>query len=780
MTLLAPWFLLGLISMAVPLILHLRRSRRAQRIVFSTTQFFDEQFIRSARRARLQDLLLLFLRVALLAFFVLALAQPLIRTPGLAALLNLGGGGRQVGIVMDDSASMAAAGERGVLLERAKAGALAILDELSPVRGDKVTVVLAGQRDAGPQVLFDEPTTDLGAARQAIRDVKPTDLATDLTGAVQAAARVLGVVGGASGSGAGGEIYVFSDLAESALPVGPIAETGTRAALLMVATQAREPTPANLSVDAIQYGAARPMIRVPFTFRTLLTNHGPASRTATVSLTVDEEAVGQQEVDLPAGRSRIVRFTHRFTKPGWHSGRVSIAGGEGAEAESLTADDRRFFAVHVEDRLRLLAINGAPSHVAAQDELFFFRLALTVRPEDTAAATGVRVIDAPIIVDQITPVEVALPRLRDYRLVVMANVSNLSPTALEALETYVDQGGSLVITLGDRVDADAYNTWVGEHRLHGGLLPGRLVRLTETPAEPALPAAEESGGAFIAAIDETHPALAGFTRGDLGSLSSVRLAKSYEIEPRDADVLMRDATGRPILMERRMGQGRVMLFASTIDRDWTDFPVQPTYVPWLYRVVSYLAQQQTERANFVRTGQIVRLPASATRLQPLQVEKPDGEIGYPGTGTGRAVAGGRPDSRDASATSAAVFTETEQAGVYQVRSATEGESGPARLVFAANVPAEESVQRAVSREEIEAIGGDDTSVVYVDEPESVTDAGAMARHGYGLWGLLLRLALVVALVEPWVANRLSKRRAARVADALSHRDVLPADRRSVA
>ena len=769
MTLLAPWFLIGLAAMAVPLILHLRRSRRAQKIVFSTTQFFDERFVRSARRARLQDLLLLILRVALLAFFVLALTQPLIRTPGLAGLLSLGDGGRLVAIVLDDSASMTATSERGVLLERAKAGALAILNELAPVRGDKVTVVLAGQRDTGPQVLFDEPTTDLEAARQAVREVTPTDLATDLTGAVRAAARALGVDEAASGSGEGGEIYVFSDMAEPALPIGPIAEPGTRAGLLMVATRPEEPAPANLSVDAIQYGAARPMLRVPFTFRTLLTNHGPATRTATVSLMVDDEAVSRQEVDLPAGRSRIVRFTHRFTKPGWHCGRAVIAGGEGAEAESLTADDRRFFAVHVEDRLRLLAINGAPSHVAAQDELFFFRLALTVRPQDTAAATGARGIDAPIIVDQISPVEVALPRLRDYRLVVMANVSNLSPAALEALEKYVDQGGSLIITLGDRVDADAYNTWVGEHRLHGGLLPGRLVRLTETPAEPVLPAAGQAGAPFIAAVDETHPALAGFTRGDLGTLSSVRLTTRYQIQPRDADVLMRDATGRPILIERRFGQGRVMLFASTIDRDWTDFPVQPTYVPWLYRLVSYLAQQQTERANFVRTGQVVRLPTSATRLQPLQVERPDGKVGY-----------GRPDPRHTSAAAPTVFTETEQAGVYQVRSATEGESGPPRLMFAANVPAEESVQRAASREEIEAVAGDDTSVVYIHEPESVTDAGAMARHGYGLWNLLLRLALVVALVEPWVANRLSKRRAAQVADALSHRDVLPAEGRPAA
>ncbi|HUU10289.1 MAG TPA: BatA domain-containing protein [Phycisphaerae bacterium] len=768
MTLLAPWFLLGLLAVAVPLILHLRRSRRAQKIVFSTNQFFDEQFIRSARRARIQDLLLLVLRMALLAFFVLALAQPLIRTPGLAGLLGMGGGGRQVAIVLDDSASMTASGARGVLLERAKAGALAVIGELDPRRGDKATVVLAGLREVGPKVLFEKPTTDLEAVRLAIREAAPTDLATDVDAAVRAASVTLGVADAEAGASAGAEIYVFSDLQESAVPVGGMEGLDSRAGVLMVATRPDDGQPANLSVDAVQYGAARPMLHVPFTFRVLLTNHGPRSRTATATLVVDDEPVNQQEVELEAGRSRIIRFVHRFTKAGWHGGRIVLSGGDGAEAESLAADDRRYFAVHVEDRLRLLAINGAPSHVAAQDELFFLRLALTVRPEAGAGKAGVAVVDAPILVDQITPVEVALPRLRDYRLVVMANVANLSPAALEALEKYVDQGGSLLITLGDRVDPKVYDAWVGKHRLHGGLLPGRLTRLVEAEAESALPAGPDQDAGFVASVDETHPALAGFGTGGLGSLTSVRFTRRFDIEPLDADVLMRGPAGEPLLLERRAGQGRVLMFVSTIDRDWTNFPLQPTFVPWLYRVVSYMAQQQVQRGNFVRTGQVVALPASSTQVQTLQVDKPDGRVGY-----------GGPDPRDEAASAVAVFTETEGAGVYRLRPTTGGDAAAPTAMFAANLPAEESVQRYLGRDDLTGIAGD-AQVVYIDDPESVTEAGQVARLGLGLWNVLLGLALVVAVAEPWVANWLSKRRAARATDALGKRDVLPGAGRSAA
>jgi len=767
MTFLAPWFLVGLISVAIPLILHLRRSRRAQKIVFSTTQFFDEDFIRSARRARLQDLLLMILRMALLSFFVLALAQPLIRTRGLARVLGLGGGGRQVAIVLDDSASMAVPSERGVLLERARAGALSLVDGLSAARGDRATVVLAGQRETGPKVLFQEPTGDLESVRRAIRQVRLTDLGTDLAGAIQRGAEVLGVSDASSGGGGRGsrEIYVFSDFQESALPVEPALAIGSRGALLLVGTRPEARASTNLSVDAIQYGAARPMLGVPFTFRTILTNHGPVPRTATATLIIDDQTVSEKEVELPAARSRIVRFTHRLTEPGWHGGRVEVAGGEEAAAEAMSADSRRYFALHVEDRLRVLAINGAPSQLPARDELFFFRLALSVRPESATGPPAARGTDAPISVDEITPDQVALSRLRGYLLVEMANVANLSSEALEALERYVDQGGSLMITLGDRVSAETYNSWVGPHRLHGGLLPGRLGKLLRAPAgAPGVAAGQGEDAGFIAAIEDKHPALAGFDRGALGALSSVRFTSRYELESGDSQVLMRGPSGGALLLERRFGQGRVMLFAATIDRDWTNFPLQPTYVPWLYRMVSYLAQQHTGRANFVQTGQVVSLPASTTRLEPLRVDQPDGAAGY-----------GEPDPRDPSATAANAFTETERAGLYAVRSAGEPDTAPPRLLFAANIPPEESQARYLNREELEMMAGPEVPVAYIDEPESVTEAGSLARHGYGLWDLLLGVALLAALVEPWAANRLSRRRAARVADAMNRREVLPAE-----
>jgi hypothetical protein len=51
---------------------------------------------------------------------------------------------------------------------------------------------------------------------------------------------------------------------------------------------------------------------------------------------------------------------------------------------------------------------------------------------------------------------------------------------------------------------------------------------------------------------------------------------------------MRLADGTPLLLERVMGAGRVLLFTSSLDREWNDLPVQPAFVPLMAGVANHL------------------------------------------------------------------------------------------------------------------------------------------------------------------------------------------------
>ncbi|MDA1053999.1 MAG: BatA domain-containing protein [Planctomycetota bacterium] len=732
MTFLNPIFLIGLLSAAIPLIIHLSRSRRTKKIRFSTTRFLTDQFLRSYRMSRLKELWLLAARMALCALFAMALAQPLIRPSGQSFLL--GGQSRTVVLVVDNSASMGYVEDGETLLEQAKRAAGDLLDGLR--EGDHAAIVFAGRRDAGPEVVFDEPTPELGDVRQAIDMAKVESLGTDLSRAVVRAEELV-----QSGSStASREVYVLSDLQDAGWEL--LEEKTSGAAdvnFFFVSIRPRQPH--NLAVTAVQYAASRPMVGVPFSIKPHIRNQSDEVAGGDVELFIDDKKVGQQQIDaLSGGRWATPTFYHSFDEGGWHSGYVQVAD------ESLASDNRRYFAFEVLDSVKVLAVNGAPSGVHRLDEVFFLKAALG------ASATG----SSPIDVTMALPDSLAGSDLTGVRVVILANVESLSSQAVEKLETFVDQGGSLLVFLGDKVNASFYNqTLVGNNRMHGGLLPGRLTSIAGDPSA-------ETGEIRIGDTDDSHVVLAAFDDGTAGSLSSVTMKAVWDFEPGDSAVLMRTSTGAPLLCERSFGEGHVMLFASTCDRDWTNFPVRPAYLPWIYRLVGYLSQEPMGRQNFYNTGDSVPVQVSATEgLSQLLVKKPDGSIGNVGT-TG-----------DSSAPFA--FDDTRQAGVYSMYAPNSPDNAQ---IFVANLEsyesdltyldrvlsdsAESSSDKASIEQGIRDVLLPGRALVsYIDNPSRVAEASISARRGLRLWDVLLYLALAVALFEPWFANRISLRRIAK-------------------
>src|SRR5205823_5738563 len=136
------------------------------------------------------------------------------------------------------------------------------------------------------------------------------------------------------------------------------------------------------------------------------------------------------------------RFYHTFAAGGWHSGYVEV------EDTTLALDNKRYFALEVVDAVPVLAVNGSPSEVRRLDELFYLNLALT------ASAEGQQ---SPVKVDTVAPPALAGADLKKYPLVILANVESLPADAVEKLEEFAANGGSLLFFLGDKVNPAFYN-----------------------------------------------------------------------------------------------------------------------------------------------------------------------------------------------------------------------------------------------------------------------------------------------------------------------------------
>jgi hypothetical protein len=718
--------LIGLLAALIPLIIHLSRSRRTKKMRFSTTRFFTDQFLRSYRMSRIREVLLLVCRMALFALLGFGLAQPLLSTPALGALQP--GGSRGVVLVLDDSASMSYVEDGATLLDRARESAKKLVQGLRP--GDSASVILAGRRAGGPLRLFDRPTGRLDDVMQALDGVKPSGLSADLTEAI-AAAETQARAAAADAR----EIYVFSDLQESSWPDRPLRGDAGGPGIVVVQIRPKKPV-SNVGVTAVQLGAGRPMAGAPFTVRPLVTVAGERTEPPVVQLIVDGKKVGEQKVEmLQGGRWAAPWFHHTFTEGGWHSGKVEVA------ADAYPADDARYFAVEVPASVKILAVDGGPSSVEREDALFFLRRALTAAPEGRKS---------PIEVDAATPDSIANKDLSTYPLVILADVGRLSPDAVTKLEDYVAAGGGVFFFLGARVDAAFYNdNLLGAGRRDGGLLPGRLLRVQGAAA----PAKDSPDVAFIGDADFDHPGLAPFRDPSFGSLvgPSVAFKALWEIEAPPESVLMKASTGAPLLCEKAVGKGRVLVFTSSPDRSWTNFPIKPAYLPWTHQLAAYLTQGPLGRDAFHRTGDVVELTAEGGEPSaPLRVKKPDGRS-----------AGARWNDQ----TRAMEFDETEQPGVYAVETANGKPAG----LFAVNTENYESKlvylddslggppgaadRRAKIEAGLKQSRLANRSVAFVDDPAEAGRAGGFGDPNVWVWVLLAVLAVAVA--EPTLANRIS-------------------------
>lgn len=339
----------------------------------------------------------------------------------------------------------------------------------------------------------------------------------------------------------------------------------------------------------------------------------------------------------------------------------------------------------------------------AHDEVFFLATAL-------AAGQGRRLRVHGLAPDQLEA------RLREPRplagvdVVVLANVRAPAPDAATALTRRVEEGLGLLVTVGERVEARAYNDRLGE------LLP---LRLREAQVVGTAPGRTENRTEGLAPANLAHPALRGL--GDDLGLLGARTRRLFLLEPdaaREVDVALSFTSGAPALVTRAHGRGRVALLTTSVDRDWTDLPLRPGFVPLVERLVAYLdASQQGAAGAVLQVGEPRILPGdrAATVVTP----------------TGERLAA-VPDGQGQ-----AVFKDTWTPGHYTV------ERGPDEppLRFAVQVDPAES----------------DTTPHAVAGPQLAGDE-VLAAARYPRWRPLVLLVALLLLAESLLRWRATGRR----------------------
>ena len=679
MAFLAPLFFLGLAALSIPVLIHLTQREKKMVQQFPSLMFVRRIPYQTVRRRKLRDIALLCVRLAALLLIVGAFARPFLWRPNAATAI--GATAREVVVLLDQSYSMA----YGDRWDRAKAAARDAINRLGP--SDRASVVLFS---SGADIAL-RSTGEKDRLIASMDAATPTAAATRFGPALKVAGSIL-----AESPLPRKEAILISDFQRS----GWRGEEGARlpaGSTLTPVTIGGPLDKPNASVTSASLSRSTFSDQERVTVTAAVANRTIAPVTGdSLTLEIGGRAIQTLPLNIAPEGSASVAF-QPFTVPSKNM-RVTVRAGN----DALPTDNVFDLVISPSAPVRIVVVDSGNRPGAG---LYLMR----------ALAIG----DAPKF--EITSRQPAAVSDEDLRRasVVLLNDVDVNVGLGRRLQRFVQDGGGMFIAAGPRA------TWPQE----ADILPASL-------SQPIDKSRGES--ARVGALEYGHPVFEVFRAPRSGDFSTARFYayRSVAAAP-NTQVLARFDAGTPALVERKVGSGHVMLWASTLDLSWSDLPLKPVFLPFIHRSMVHLANY-TEPAPWLTIGQVFDPDASSAKAQA--------------TGRLALTPSGKRLPLEDEGSSAQVLELTEQ-GFYEIR----GQKANSDVtVVASNIdPAESDLTPVEPADIVTAATGSTGQNAQQAEADVPLTPEAQER-AQRLWWYLLATGILLLGVDTLFSNWLSK------------------------
>jgi hypothetical protein len=538
-----------------------------------------------------------------------------------------------------------------------------------------------------------EPTADAGRVDRVLATLKPGSAPTKYTPAFRMAAQIL-----AASEQARREIVLISDFHRVGFTPNDDVALPLRTSVRSVDVSRGESSDA--AVVSVALARQRDGARARATVTARVANLGATERSVDATLELAGRAAETRRMKLAPRTTSQVVFSSASVSAAATRASVRVT------ADSQPANDVFFFTIAEESGASALVLE--PPGARANQSLFLARAWAVA--DDPAVRVDVRSSTA------FTPAD-----LRGRTMIVL-NEADLPAGAVgEQMRTLVQGGAILVVVPGERGTVGLTPEW-------RAVLPASVG-----------PAADHVGrwasADFSNALFEPFR---GMGRADFSSVTMTRYRALNAVN--GAAVIARLDDGAPLLVERAFGTGRVMMWALSMDANWTDAPFHPLWVPLLHQLA-----RRSIAGNEVRSWFTAPHVLDLSREGSVVVEAPSGQ-------RTRIT----PDSSPRS-------VELRERGFYEVRGGSTA-IGAGRPV-AVNVDLAESDLSHFDPAELVASVTARSERGADASNRSLFDGTAQElERRQAVWWYLLFAAVLVLAAETVFSNRLS-RRAARQPEA---------------
>ena len=480
-----------------------------------------------------------------------------------------------------------------------------------------------------------------------------------------------------------------------------------------------EPNPTNVGITSVKPARDSVASGSPVKIDVGLSATGNVKPDQTVEFFLSENGKlvkrDQRTVTIENGGERLITFEIPAVTGRYQQGEFRLVG-----SDPLTIDDVGSLTVQTLPPLKLLIVAETPaiafywqsaidyvSSARITDFQTEFRLASQLRNGDLNR------FDVIYLINVTAPDELSWTRLRDF----------------------VDAGGGLGIFLGgvssalnpgaagNRINPLAYKT-----KSAHGVLPADLVASLPAAKAQSMDLRNSQHG-FLKRLDEA---------GVLTELGATEIFRVWKTEPLETAVVVARLDGPqalPVLIERRIGRGRVMLMTTSVDDpSWNDFVGSPLSFVFADQLTQYLSQQASLRCN-LQVGNEVALPLDRERkLKKAVLRMPDFKQ--------------RTQDIPADAKSL-LFRDLSVVGSYQVDSATA--ESDFHTGFSVNLPASESDLRRLETADLDALFGEGRYTVNRD-PGSLERNVQTGRMGKEMYSMVVGFLVVIFGLEQFTAT----------------------------
>jgi uncharacterized membrane protein len=589
------WFALG---GSIPIIIHLLHRQKFKRVRWAAMEFLLAALQKTRRRMQLENLLLLLLRILVMVLLALAVARPFFHEAPLSALR--GDSDTQHIFVIDTSYSMAYKRAQTTSLDVARKAALEVLKDIPGSEQDRYTLLPLNSYPA-PILRNRNQKNHLQAG---INELKVSDYGTSVHATMLA---VRDLLDDPEIRNQDRRIYLFTDLQRIGWEFRDEQEAKKFGELLKQLSH-RDRTKFYIydagtadawNVAVVDLRVNDPVVTTKRSTRLTADVHNYSSiprPSVTVNLFVDDNFVKPASAVLPPNATQSVSFDYDFTEAGPHFVEVRV------DPDFLDVDDRRYLSLDVKSALRGLVIDGEPKDTPKESATYPLVTALDPTRQGLYFSLDVRTADL-----------FNGEGLDAYDFMVLANVQSLTTDKVEKIENFVRRGGGLLVTLGGKVDKVSFNDsfWSGGK----GLSPAAL---DETVGELPGGGLEVGSVHRVSKFTSGHPVFRTFQKRAAPALYGLvfhRFFRVKEFDPERVLASFDDNFNSPLFLEKRFEEGKVLLFTSTIDGDWTNMPAHPPFLPLMWDVCRYLAARPVARRNLF-VGDLIQIDLPVEQYQP--------------------------------------------------------------------------------------------------------------------------------------------------------------------